>query len=505
MAMWQGLSQKILDLDRPPPFPVYRFRHDLIREAMLHSLPASDRRRIHRAISLTLREDFPEIAENAPEVLAGHFLEADVPEEAFPLFVKAGERAEEIGAYESALSHYGHALDLLVKGQGGPDAKASAVRLLRKMIRIGLYVWGHGSAQVNALRGTLSEISGGGDPDVQKVFDLMGTVISLGTHGPSVFLERFGESEDLEWAAGGTEEIRLWFTWMRGTALFYNGQAARSFETLREILPPARALRWEAPMDTEAFSESPAVLLLSILGFSRQVVGRTKESLAFLSEGERREECDRSPKSRAYVGIHKICSAWVREDKEKMSEFAEKTLLLAESHGLQVWEKFCRLALAWCQGTKEAEARAETARKMIERMFPGVAPLYAAIHTGTAFRASLWEKTIELAQFGRAESRRTGTCIFDSHLLTLEGLALLAMDSRKNRKEARTLLEEAIGESRRSGALWYGMRAAMALTSIDPEGRNLLRKVLKDFTEEDETELVREAKKLARGTDPSKP
>ena len=495
----------ILELDRPPPSPVYRFRHDLIREAVLQSLPASVRRRIHRSVSRTLREDFPESVESAPEVLAWHFLEADVPEESLPLFLKAGERAEEIGAYESVLSHYAHALDLLVKGHGGPDAKTPVVRLLRKMIRIGLYVWGHGSARVDDLLGKLSEISGSGDPQVRKVFDLVRIVVSLGTHGPGFFLERFGEPEALERAAGGSGETRLWLAWMRGVALFYNGQIDRSYGSLRELLPQARALRWGPPMDTEAFSESPAVLLLSVLGFASQIAGRTKESLAFLSEGECREECDRFPKSRAYVGVHRICAAWVREDTEKAAECAEKTLLLAESHGLQVWEKFCRLALAWCRGTKESEALAEASRKAIEGMFPGVAPLYAAIHAGAAFRAALWEKTVGLVQFGRAESRRTGTCIFDPHLLTLEGLALLAIDSRKNRKEARTLFEVAIEEARRSGAVWYGMRAAMALASIDPEGRNPLRGFLESLPEEEDTEVVREARKRACDTDPPEP
>ena len=483
-------DREIIELEVSHPYPVYRFRHDLIREAMLQSLPSSVRRRIHRSVSRTLREDFPESVENGPEVLAGHFMEADAPEEALPLFLKAGECAEEIGAYESALSHYGHALDLLVKGHGGSDSKAPTVSLLRKMIRIGLYVWGHGSARVDDLLGKLSEISRNGDPEVRQVFDLMRTVISLGTHGPSFFIGRFGEIEALERAAGVSEEIRLWLAWMRGIALFYNGQVARSHCTLRELVPQARALRWEIPMDREAFSESPAVLLLSFLGFASQIAGRTKESLAFLSEGERREECERFPKTRVCVGVYEICAAWVREDTEKVAECADKTLSLAESHGLQVWEIFCRLALAWCRGTKESEALAEAARKAIGGMFPGVSPLYAAIHTGTAFRAALWEKTVWLAQFGRAESRRTGTCIFDPHLLTLEGLALLAMDSRKNRKEARALFEGAILAARRSGAVWYGIRATMALASIDPEGGNLLRGFLESLPEEEDAEVA---------------
>ena len=497
---------EILELDRPPPSPVYRFRHDLLREAVLQSLPASVRRGIHRSIARTLREDFPERAESAPEILAEHLLEADLPEEALPLFVRGGSRAEGIGAYEIALSHYGHARDLLVEGHGGPDAPATAVRVLRRMIRIGLYAWGHGSAQVDSLVRRLSKIPGRENPEIRKSLDPMQIAVSFGIQGPTFMIERLGEPEAMErMAEGSSTEIRLWMACMRGIALFYNGQIARSYATLLDLVPQARVLRWEDPVDIEAFSESPAVLLFSYLGIVCQIAGRTKESLAFLSEGEGREECDRFPKSQVYVGIHKVWAAWAREDEAAAEEFAKNILPLAESCGLHVWVEFCRLALAWCQGTKDSEGRADAARMAIEGMFPGVAPLYAAIHAGTAFRAALREKVVELARFGLSGSRRTGTRLFDPHLLTLEGRALLAMDSRRNREEARALFEDAIRKARRSGAVWYGIQAAMALAAIEPTGRKLLRGFLASLPEEEDSEMVREALKLVRDTDSPEP
>lgn len=499
-------DREILELDRPPPSPVYRFRHDLLREAVLQSLPASVRRGIHRSVARTLREDFPERMESAPEILAGHFLEAEMPEEALPLFVRGGERAERMGAYEIALSHYGHALDLLVEETGGRDAPATAVRLLRRMIRIGLYVWGHGSARVDALLGKLSEISGRENPEIRKSFDPMQIAVSFGIQGPTFMIERLGEPEALERAEGSSTEIRLWMACMRGIALFYNGQIARSYGTLLELVPQARALRWEGPVDIEAFSESPAVLLFSYLGIVCQIAGRTKESLAFLSEGEGREECDRFPKSQVYVGIHKVWAAWVREDEAAAEEFAKNILPLAESCGLHVWAEFCRLALAWCQGTKDSEGRADAARMAIEGMFPGVAPLYTAIHTGAAFRAALREKVVELARFGLSESRRTGSRLFDPHLLTLEGRALLAMDSRRNRKKAKDLFTSAIGKAGQSGAVWYGIRAAMALAPLDRKAAGkTLRELLESLPEGEDSGVVREARELARDTHPPEP
>ena len=499
------VAREILELDRPPPSPVYRFRHDLLREAVLQSLPASVRRGIHRSIARTLREDFPERVESAPEILAEHLLEADLPEEALPLFVRAGERAEGVGAYEIALSHYGHALDILVEGTGGQDAPATTVRILRRMIRIGLYVWGHGSARIDALLGKLSEISARGNPEVRKLFDLMLDDVSVGIHGPSRFLERLGEPEALERAAGGSGKTRLWLAFRRGVAFFYNGQIARSYDTLLDLLPQVRSIRWDDQGVVEAFSEPPAVILFSYLGFAGQLAGRTKESLAFLSEGEGREECDRFPKSRVFVGVHEICAAWVREDAEATEECAEKTLLLAESHGLHMWAEFCRLALAWCRGTKESEAQAEAAKKAVRAMLPGGEAIFVAIHSGAAFRAGLWEKAVRLARFGRAEAQRTGTRVFDPHLLTLEGRALLAMDSRKNREEARALFENAIRRARRSGAVCYGIQAAMALAGIEPTGRKLLREFLASLPEGEDSEMVREARELARETHPPEP
>lgn len=496
---------EILELDRPPPSPVYRFRHDLLREAVLQSLPASVRRGIHRSIAQTLREDFSERVESTPEILAEHLMGADVPEEALPLFVRAGERAEGVGAYEIALSHYGRALDLLAGEHGGPDAPSTAIRILRRMIRIALYVWGHGSTRIDALLGKLSELAERGTPEGRKIFDHLHDAVRFGIRGPTFLIERFGEPEALERAAGGSGGTRLWLACMRGIAFSYNGQLSRAYDTLQDLLPQIRSIRWDGQGIVESFSEPPAVLLFSYLGFVGQLAGRTKESLAFLAEGEGREECGRFPKSRVYVGVHKIFMAWMRENVEKAEMFARETVLLADAHDLHMGAELCRLALAWCRGTKESEAQAEAAEKAVRAMIPGVGTIYIAIHAGAAFRAALWEKAVGLARFGRDEGRRTGTHVFDPHLLTLEGRALLAMDSRKNREEARALFEDAIRKARRSGAVWYGIQAAMALAAIEPTGRKLLRGFLASLPEEEDSEMVREAREVARETHPPEP
>ena len=58
------------------PFVRFAFKHVLLRDAIYDSLLRSKRQQIHADIAAILEHDFPELAENQPEVLAYHYQEA---------------------------------------------------------------------------------------------------------------------------------------------------------------------------------------------------------------------------------------------------------------------------------------------------------------------------------------------------------------------------------------------------------------------------------------------
>ena len=60
-----------------------------------------------------LEEQFPETVETQPELLAHHYTEAGLIEQAIPYWQKAGERATQRSAYVEAIAHLTKGLELL--------------------------------------------------------------------------------------------------------------------------------------------------------------------------------------------------------------------------------------------------------------------------------------------------------------------------------------------------------------------------------------------------------
>src|SRR4029078_1754576 len=105
-----------------PPEASYSFKHALVQEAAYASLLKSRRQMLHRRIGDVLRDQFPVIAETAPEALAFHFTEAGLSETAFGWWCKAGQQALKRSAYSEAIAHLGKAVaiaDELAEAPGG--------------------------------------------------------------------------------------------------------------------------------------------------------------------------------------------------------------------------------------------------------------------------------------------------------------------------------------------------------------------------------------------------
>jgi class 3 adenylate cyclase/tetratricopeptide (TPR) repeat protein len=96
-----------------PPQATYVFKHALIQDAAYESLLKSTRQQYHQRIALVLETQFPEVAEAQPELLAHHYTEAGLSEQAIGYWQRAGERSNARSAYVEAVSHLTKGLELL--------------------------------------------------------------------------------------------------------------------------------------------------------------------------------------------------------------------------------------------------------------------------------------------------------------------------------------------------------------------------------------------------------
>jgi predicted ATPase len=89
------------------------FKHALIQEAAYQSLLRSTRQRYHQRIAQVLETRFPTLAETQPELLAQHYTEAGLKEQAIPYWQQAGRQAIQRSANLEAIGHLTRGLDIL--------------------------------------------------------------------------------------------------------------------------------------------------------------------------------------------------------------------------------------------------------------------------------------------------------------------------------------------------------------------------------------------------------
>jgi predicted ATPase len=76
-----------------PPQAIYLFKHALVQDTAYHSLLKSTRQQSHRQVPQVLEARVAETVDTQPELVAHHYTEAGLVEQAIPYWQKAGQRA----------------------------------------------------------------------------------------------------------------------------------------------------------------------------------------------------------------------------------------------------------------------------------------------------------------------------------------------------------------------------------------------------------------------------
>src|SRR5262249_38895741 len=111
------------------------------------SLLKSTRQQYHQRIAQVLEERFHNLCEPQPELIAHHYTEAGLSEQAVSHWHRAGQRASERSAYVEAISHRTQGLELLATLPETPERVQREVDIL---IALG--------ASLTATKGAASEV-----------------------------------------------------------------------------------------------------------------------------------------------------------------------------------------------------------------------------------------------------------------------------------------------------------------------------------------------------------
>jgi class 3 adenylate cyclase/tetratricopeptide (TPR) repeat protein len=129
------------------PDATYQFKHALIRDAAYEALLKSRRKELHQLVAHTIDEQFPDMKEAHPEVLARHWTEAGEIEPAIAEWSRAGKAAETRNAFKEAQNSYQQALGLLDSLPESHERDLLELELRQAVVRIRFMTTGHANAE----------------------------------------------------------------------------------------------------------------------------------------------------------------------------------------------------------------------------------------------------------------------------------------------------------------------------------------------------------------------
>ena len=131
-----------------PPRATYMFKHALIQDAAYASLLKSTRQQIHQQVAQVLEAQFLETVATQPELVAQHYTEAGLTEQAIPYWQRAGQQALQRSANPEAVQHLTAVLSLLATL---PETSARAQQEIDLQLTLGpalMATKGHAAPEV---------------------------------------------------------------------------------------------------------------------------------------------------------------------------------------------------------------------------------------------------------------------------------------------------------------------------------------------------------------------
>jgi predicted ATPase len=133
-----------------PPSASYLFKHALMQDAAYGTLLREPKRMLHARIAEILENQFAEIAESQPEVLARHCTDAGMLDKAARLWGKAGQRSLDRSALLEAVELLSRAVTQIASLPATPTLCREEIRLQISLVTPLMQVKGHAAPETKA-------------------------------------------------------------------------------------------------------------------------------------------------------------------------------------------------------------------------------------------------------------------------------------------------------------------------------------------------------------------
>jgi class 3 adenylate cyclase/predicted ATPase len=508
-SLQQGLNQlveaELLYQRGIPPKATYVFKHALIQETAYQSLLKGTRQQYHQRIAGILVGEFAETVATKPELVAHHYTEAGLGEQAIPFWLQAGQRAMQRSANEEAIAHLTRGLNVLKELPKSPQRDQQELPLQMALGSALIVSRGYAVAEVEATYNKALELCGriGDTPEVVPVLFALGRYYY-------VFRAEYQIAHDLgkrllKLAQEHDDAAALMMAHtVLGITSFWAAQYTASREHVEKALVlfdmgshQDRDFRYAQDIRIVCFCYRVWTLLN--LGYPKQAVEALKEMEALSNE------LLHPPSTALFLVTACILHYWCH-DTEKIEENAHTLLASANQHGFVQWMYFGTFFLGWSQIEKESgeeqiaqlsQAAADWQANGNEVLFPFLRGVLA-----DAYRtAGIAEKGLKAVNEALVKIEQTGERQEEARLHWLKGELLLIQNDRQGR-QAEACFQQAVDIAHRYGAKYQELQAAVSLSRLwrargrKKEAQSLLSEIYGWFTEGFDTQNLREAKAL---------
>jgi predicted ATPase/class 3 adenylate cyclase len=485
-----------------PPDAIYSFKHALVQDAAHGSLLRSTRQQLHAQIAGALEALSPEIADSQPELLAQHYAEAGLVEEAIAWWSKAGQRSVVRSAMEEAAAQ-------LQKGLGQlallPDNRKRRQQEFEFCTALGV--------ALHAIKGISAPETGHVYARARELWEEIGSAsefshVAYGQSRYHVFRGEFDQAlrldENLLRLSGQRNDsggLVLGHE-SSGRNLTYVGRFALSRSHLERVATlydanSHRSLAAQAGIHPQATSQAELGIVLFCLGYPEQA---SLQSNAAVAEARRLAHPTSLAVNLAF-GARRLSLVG---DDSTLSEWADQLITVSTEQSFAYWHALGTIYRGWVKAKRGDVTEGMSLLRSGSAAYRATgAEMLAPYHIGLLAQACEMAGQIEegltLLDEALQIVERTGERWFAAELYRHKGQLLLRQGHPEAAEE---LYRKALGIAEEQEAKLWELRAAMSLARLrldqgrHAEGRDLLAPVYGWFTEGFATPDLKEAKAL---------
>jgi tetratricopeptide (TPR) repeat protein len=484
------------------PDATFLFKHALVQDAAYGSLLKSRRQHLHGRIAQTLEERLPDQASLRPELVASHYAQAGMADQAIDYWDRAGRLAVKRSAMAEAVVHFGKAIHLLAGRPESEQRRAGELTLQLALAGALMAVKGWASSEAGDAYIRARELCREAPEGSQLARALNGAWAFLLNRGDIRAACQLADELIALSERRGNRETNLMAYRCVGTSELFRGEFSRALRHLRKALtfydraehqPPTLT-----PYDIHVTCESFIAWTLLLLGYVDQALAQSRDALANARELAQ-------PYKLAFA-LHVNCIFHqLRGDGPGLQERSQEPLALATEQGYPHFVGTGTCFRAWAtvaMGGPIVEAINELRLGLAAKRATGAdikIPYYFGLMAEAHMRIGRTSEGLTLLSEALELVGRTDERWFEAELCRLRGELLRAKGDREG---AELWFSRSLAKARAQNAKLWELRACCSTARLRgdqgkrTEGQTLLAAAYGWFTERPDMPDLKEAKAL---------